>query len=192
MTRRVVIFDAVSALFYLALALFLLADMVSAQDVQFYRTETPRTVAVVSPTGAVLRQGDIEIIPAVYGIPCEPGEMILGLFHCPPIEKQGVMIHVRSDDWKAGLHTGYLVTLNYRTAAGEIKSVTCGGDNPCPTRTRIFGQDWDDGWRAVAFQVGRMAVGPLPGITIGSVVVTKIPPPAAIITIGKTEIGAPK
>lgn len=140
----------------------------------------------------VLRQGDIEILPTVYGIPCEPGEIIVGVFPCPPVEKQGVMIHVRSYDWRAGTHEGYLVTVTYRTTTGETKTATCGGDNPCPSRKRDFGQDWDDGWRAVAFQIGRIATGALSGITVESVTVTKIPPPAAVITIGKTEFGVPK
>lgn len=146
----------------------------------------------------VIRQGDIEIIPTVYGIPCEPGELQFGLFPCPPVEKQGVMIHVRADDWKVEREAsdpkafvGYLVTVAYRTATEELKTATCGGDNPCPQRTRNFGQDWDDGWRAVAFQIGRVAIGPLSGIRIESVSVTKIPPPTATITIGKTEIGPP-
>ena len=163
----------------------------------------------VGPCSAqVLRQSDIEILPTVYGLPCEPGELQFGIFPCPPIEKQGVMIHVRSDDWRAGTHEGYLVTVTYRTAkycevltsfppqekctGGETKTVTCGGDNPCPKRKRDFGQDWDDGWRAIAFQIGRVATGPLSGITVESIAVTKIPAPAAVIMIGKTEFGVPK
>lgn len=138
----------------------------------------------------VIRQADIEIIPSVYGIPCEPGELQFGIFPCPPVEKQGVLIHVRSDDWRAGTHEGYLVTVTYRTATGETRTVTCGGDNPCPKRTRNFGQDWDDGWRTIAFQIGRVATGTLSGITVESVAVSKVPKPT-IITVGSTKFGPP-
>lgn len=134
----------------------------------------------------VLRRGDVEIIPGPLGLPCEPGDMQFGFFPCPPVERQGVFIHVRADDWKAGAFDGYLVTVTYRTAAGELKTATCGGDNPCPKRTRDWGKEWDDGWRTVAFQIGRVATGPLAGITVESVAVAKVPAPA-VITIGRTE-----
>ena len=141
--------------------------------------------------GQILRQGDVEIIAAPLGIPCEPGDMQYGFFPCPPVDKQGVFLHVRADDWKDGAFDGYLVTVTYRTAAGELKTATCGGDNPCPKRERTWGKEWDDGWRAVAFPVGRVASGLLSGITVESVAVAKVPVPT-VITIGKTDIGAPK
>lgn len=144
-------------------------------------------LATLSPA-QILRQGDVEIIPTTYGIPCEPGDMQFGMFPCPPVERQGVMIHVRAP----GDFDSYFVTVTYRTSTGEIRTATCGGENPCPKRTRDWGKEWDDGWRTVAFQVGRVATGPLSGITVESVAVAKVPPPAAVITIGKTEIGAPK
>ena len=135
----------------------------------------------------VLRQGDIEIIAGPLGIPCEPGDMQFGLFPCPPVERQGVLIHVRAP----GDFDHYLVTVTYRTAAGELKTATCGGENPCPKRTRDWGKEWDDGWRTVAFQIGRVATGPLAGIIVESVAVAKVPAPA-VITIGKTTFGQPQ
>ena len=135
----------------------------------------------------VLRQGDVEIIAGPLGLPCEPGDMQFGFFPCPPVERQGVFIHVRAP----GDFDSHLVTVTYRTATGELKTATCGGENPCPKRTRDWGKEWDDGWRTVAFQIGRVATGPLSGITVESVAVAKVPAPA-VITIGKTEIGAPK
>lgn len=139
----------------------------------------------------VLRQGDVEIIAGPLGFPCEPGDLQFGFFPCPPVEKQGVFLHVRADDWKADGFDGYLVTVAYRTASGERKTATCGGDNPCPQRARNWGKEWDDGWRTVAFPIGRMATGPFSGITVESVAVAKVPKPV-VITVGKTEIGAPK
>lgn len=141
--------------------------------------------------GQILRQADVQIIAGTLGMPCEPGDMQFGFFPCPPIDKQGVFLHVRADDWKDGAFDGYLITLTYRTAAGELKTATCGGDNPCPKRERTWGKEWDDGWRAVAFPIGRVASGPLSGITVESVAVAKVPAPT-VITIGKTDIGAPK
>ena len=138
----------------------------------------------------VLRQGDIEIIAGPLGIPCEPGDMQFGFFPCPPVERQGVFIHVRSGDWKAGDFDGYLITVTYRTATGELKTATCGGENPCPKRTRDWGKEWDDGWRAVAFQIGRVASGSLSGITVESVAVSKVAKPV-VITVGETRFGAP-
>lgn len=148
-------------------------------------------VAVPSAVSAqIIRQADVQILPGTLGAPCEPGDMQFGLFPCPPVERQGVFIHVRADDWKAGAFDGYVVTVTYRTAAGELKTATCGGDNPCPKRTRDWGKEWDDGWRTVAFQIGRVASGSLTGITIESVSVSKVAAPI-VITIGKTIIGAP-
>lgn len=139
----------------------------------------------------VLRQADVQIIAGTLGVPCEPGDMQFGFFPCPPVDKQGVFLHVRADDWKDGAFDGYLVTLTYRTAAGELKTATCGGDNPCPKRERTWGKEWDDGWRAVAFPIGRVASGPLSGITVESVAVAKVPA-STVITIGKTTFGEPK
>lgn len=134
----------------------------------------------------VLRQGDAEAIVAPLGIPCEPGEQVFGLFPCPPVEQQGVLVHVRSDDWRTGSHESYSVTITYRTATGERKMATS-----VVKRERNFGKEWDDGWRAVGFNVGRMATGPLSGITVESVAVSKVAKPV-VITLGKTEIGPPK
>lgn len=139
----------------------------------------------------ILRQADVQIIAGTLGMPCEPGDMQFGFFPCPPVDKQGVFLHVRADDWKDGAFDGYLVTVTYRTAAGELKTATCGGDNPCPKRERTWGKEWDDGWRTVAFAVGRVASGMLSGITVESVAVAKVPVPT-VITLGKTDIGAPK
>lgn len=141
--------------------------------------------------GQILRQADVQIIAGPLGLPCEPGDMQFGFFPCPPIERQGVFIHVRADDWGWPGFESYLVAVTYRTATGERKTATCGGENPCPKRTRDWGKEWDDGWRTVAFQIGRVASGPLSGITVESVAVAKVPAPT-VITIGKTEIGAPK
>lgn len=134
----------------------------------------------------VLRQGDTEAIVAPLGIPCEPGDRMLGSFPCPPVEAQGVLVHVRSDDWAWGLFDSYAVTVNYRTAAGEKKSSTL-----TVKRERDFGKDWDAGWRSVGFNIGRVAVGLLSGITVESVAVAKAPAPV-VITVGRTDIGAPK
>lgn len=144
------------------------------------------TCTVVVANAQVLRQGDTEAIVAPMGIPCEPGNLILGMFPCPPVEAQGVLVSVRADDWAADSFDAYAVTVNYRTAAGEKKSATL-----TVKRERNFGKEWDDGWRAVGFNIGRVAVGPLSGITVESVAVAKVPAPV-VITVGKTEIGAPK
>lgn len=134
----------------------------------------------------VLRQGDTEAIVAPLGIPCEPGDMTFGFYPCPPVASQGVLVHVRADGWAADSFDAYAVTVNYRTAAGEKKSATL-----TVKRERDFGKDWDDGWRAVGFNIGRVAVGPLSGITVESVAVAKVPAPV-VITVGRTDIGAPK
>lgn len=136
--------------------------------------------------GQILRSGDTEAIVGTLGIPCEPGDTVLGLFFCPPVEAQGVLVHVRSDDWRTGEHDSYSVTITYRTASGERKTAS-----GTVKREREFGKEWDDGWRTVGFNVGRVATGPLSGITVESVAVAKVPKPA-VITVGKTEIGAPK
>lgn len=156
------------------------------EEVNLSRIALLLTFAALIPA-QVLRQGDVEIIAGPLGFPCEPGDMQFGFFPCPPIERQGVLIHVRAP----GDFDSYLVTVTYRTASGELKTATCGGDNPCPKRKRDFGLDWDDGWRTVAFQIGRIAVGPLSGITIESVAVTKVPLPVAVITIGPSRFGPP-
>lgn len=144
------------------------------------------TMLCMSLNGQVLRQGDTEAIVAPLGIPCEPGDMQFGFYPCPPIASQGVLVHVRADDWRAGSFDAYAVTINYRTVDGDKKSATL-----TVKRERDFGKEWDDGWRAVGFNIGRLAVGPLPGITVDSVAVAKVPAPTVII-IGKTEIGAPR
>lgn len=128
----------------------------------------------------VLRQGETEAIVAPLGIPCEPGDLVLGMFPCAPVEAQGVLIHVRSDDWRTGTHESYSVTITYRTSSGERRTATCGGDNPCPKRERTFGKEWDDGWRTVGFNIGRLATGPLSGITVESVAVAKVQAPVVI------------
>ncbi len=134
----------------------------------------------------VLRQGDTEAIVAPMGIPCEPGDLTFGFYPCPPIASQGVLVHVRADGWAADSFDSYSVTVNYRTTSGEKKSSTL-----TVKRERDFGKDWDDGWRAVGFNIGRVAVGSLSGITVESVAVAKVPVPV-VITVGKTDIGEPK
>lgn len=140
---------------------------------------------VTASYGQVLRQGDTEAIVAPLGIPCEPGDQIFGLFTCPPIEQQGVLVHVRSDDWRTGSHEEYAVTLTYRTAAGERRTATA-----TAKRERDFGKEWDDGWRAVGFNVGRMATGPLLGISVESVAISKVAKPV-VITVGASMFGEP-
>lgn len=161
------------------------------KEVKLARIALLLIVAAALCSAQVLRQADVQIIPGTLGIPCEPGDMQFGFFPCPPVDKQGVFLHVRADDWKDGVFDGYLVTLTYRTASGELRTATCGGDNPCPKRERTWGKEWDDGWRTVAFAVGRVASGPLSGITVESVAVAKVPAPT-VITIGKTTFGEPK
>lgn len=150
----------------------------------------------LSLSAQVLRQGDIEIIAGPLGMPCEPGDTQFGFWPCPPIDRQGLFIHVRAvgEDFAS-----YLVTVTYRTAAGELKTATCGGENQCPKRKREFGTESDDGWRSVAFQIGRVATGTLSGITVESIAVTKVPVPSAsfkivgaTITAGSTTFGPPK
>jgi len=136
--------------------------------------------------GEVLRQGDTEAIVAHLGFPCEPGQLIFGAFPCPPVEAQGVLVHVRSDDWRTGSFDSYSVTVNYRTVSGEKKSATL-----TVKRARDFGQSWDDGWRAVGFNIGRVATASLSGITIESIAVSKVPTPV-VITVGETRFGVPK
>lgn len=150
----------------------------------------------------VLRQGDTEAIVAPLGVPCEPGSLIFGLFPCPPVEAQGVLIHVRADDWRTGAWDSYSVTVRYRTAI-RCETLTsfppqekCYGDESKTAtatvkRKRDFGADWDDGWRAIGFNIGRVATGLLAGITVESVAVAKVPVPV-VITVGETRIGAPK
>ena len=136
-------------------------------------------------SGQVLRQADTEAIVAPLGIPCEPGDMQFGFYPCPPISSQGVLVHVRADDWRTGGFDSYAVTVTYRTTEGESKTAML-----TVKRERDFGKDWDDGWRAVGFNIGRVAVGPLPGITVESVAVAKVPVPV-VITVGKSHFGAP-
>ncbi len=152
----------------------------------FFTALVALTLLAVSLKGQVLRQGDTEATVAPLGIPCEPGDMTFGFYPCPPVSSQGVLVHVRADDWRGGGFDAYAVTINYRTADGEKKSATL-----TVKRERDFGKDWDDGWRAVGFNVGRLAVGPLSGISVESVAVAKVPSPV-VITVGKTEIGAPR
>lgn len=128
----------------------------------------------------ILRQGDTEAIVAPLGIPCEPGDLTFGLFPCPPVEAQGILVYVRADDWRTGAFDAYSVTVNYRTSGGEKKSATL-----TVKRERNFGKDWDDGWRAVGFNIGRLATGPLSGITVESVIVAKVSTPV-VITVGET------
>lgn len=134
----------------------------------------------------ILRQDDVQIIAGPLGPPCEPGELQFGFYPCPPVAAQGVLIHVRADDWRTAGFESYSVTLNYRTTLGESKSATL-----TVRRTRDFGQSWDDGWRAVGFNIGRVRTGALSGITVESVAIAKIPPPI-VITIGKSEFSPPK
>lgn len=143
------------------------------------------TILATVSRGEVLRQGDTEAIVAPLGIPCESGDLIFGLFSCPPVEQQGVLVHVRSDDWRTGSHEEYAVTIIYRTAAGERRTATA-----TAKRERSFGKEWDDGWRAVGFNVGRMATGPLSGITVESVAVSKVAKPV-VITVGASTFGEP-
>lgn len=145
----------------------------------------------------VIRQGDTEVLVTPLGIPCQPGDSILGIFPCPPVEAQGVLIHVRSDDWRTGTHDSYAVTVTYRTATGERKAVA-----GTVKRERDFGKDWDDGWRAIGLNIGRLQTATLSGITVESVLVAKMATTIVesvavarmpvVITAGRTEIGPPK
>lgn len=151
----------------------------------------------------VLRQDDTEAMVAVLGPPCEPGDMQFGFYPCPPVEAQGVLVHVRADDWRTGSFDSYAVTINYRTEEQCIQLPTnppesrCigGGEKKSATltvkRERDFGKEWDDGWRAVGFNIGRVAIGPLSGITVLSVAVAKVHAPV-VITVGETNFGVPK
>lgn len=134
----------------------------------------------------VLRQGDTEAMVALLGPPCEPGDLQFGFYPCPPVEAQGVLVHVRADDWRSGNFDAYAVTINYRSVEGEKKSATL-----TVKRERDFGKEWDDGWRAVGFNIGRVAIGPLSGITVLSVAVAKVPVPV-VITVGETNFGVPR
>lgn len=120
----------------------------------------------------IYRQGDTEIIVAPLGIPCEPGDMTFGFFPCPPVERQGLLVHVRAP----GEFDAYAVTVTYRTAAGETKTAT--GVVKRERNPALQGPD--DGWRSIGFQIGRVAVGPLSGIKVESVAVAKVPAPTVI------------
>lgn len=133
----------------------------------------------------VIKLDGIEVLVTTLGIPCEPGESLFPDVKCPPIESQGVLVQVRSDDWSTANFDTYSVTVKYLTPSKEGKTATL-----TVNRERDFGKSWDDGWRAVGFNIGRMAMGQLTGITIVSVAVAKVPKPV-VITIGPTRFGPP-
>ena len=77
------------------------------------------------------------------------------------------------------------MTVTYRTAGGEKKTTTA-----TVKRERDFAKETDDGWRSVGFNIGRVAVGAMSGITVESVAVAKVPAPV-VITVGRSHFGAP-
>ena len=98
---------------------------------------------------------------------------------------RGVFIHVRAP----GDFDHYLVTVTYRTAAGELKTATCGGENPCQSVPAIGernGMTAGAPWLSRLGEWRRTAC----GIIVESVAVAKVPAPA-VITIGKTNIRQP-
>lgn len=92
--------------------------------------------------------------------PCEPGTLMFGFSRCPPVEEQGVFVHVRA----SGEFTAYEVTVEYRTAAGESKKAV-----------ETVKRRNDDGFHTASFVIGRVKVGAMDGITIDGVAVKKLP-----------------
>lgn len=103
---------------------------------------------------------NIEVHTAPFVPPCEPGTLLFGFSVCPPVEEQGIFVHVRA----SGEFEAYEVTVDYRTASGEAK-----------TATETVKRRNDDGYHTAAFVIGRVKVGAMPGITIDGVAVKKLP-----------------
>lgn len=137
--------------------------------------------AQIPSIGEVFRHGDVTIV-YTPDVACEPGTRLLGLFTCPEKEEQGVLVHVRADDWSYGSWDSYNVTIQYRTESGVRKSIT-----HVAKREAAKQLTWDTGWRAVAFVTGRVAVGTLSGSVVESVTVAKALQPTTFEFTKKQE-----
>lgn len=111
---------------------------------------------------------NIEIHTAPFVPPCEPGTLLFGFSVCPPVEQQGVFVHVRS----SGEFSAYQVTVDYRTADGVSK-----------TAVETVKRRNDDGYHTAAFVIGRVKVGVMGGIAIDGVAVKKLPSAAVAIVV---------
>lgn len=89
--------------------------------------------------------------------PCEPGTLMFGFSRCPPVEEQGVFVHVKAT---GGEFSAYEVTVEYRTAAGESKRAV-----------ETVKRRNDDGYHTAVFVIGRVKAGDMPGIVIEGVAV---------------------
>ena len=101
---------------------------------------------------------------APLGIPCEAGQDLpIGSgfpIVCPPADEQGFMVFVKTTDEGTA---GYKVTLHYTTAEGETKQAE-----------QSVARNKKGAWTVVAFQVGRMKTGTLPGNTANGVDVEQL------------------
>lgn len=102
----------------------------------------------------------IEVHQVPFVPPCEPGTLLFGISKCPAIEEQGIFVHVKA----SGEFSAYQVTVDYRTASGEMKTAV----ETVPRRN-------DDGYHTAVFVIGRVKTGGMPGITIDGVAVKKLP-----------------
>lgn len=101
---------------------------------------------------------NIEVHVAPFVPPCEPGQWLFGITVCPPVEEQGIFVHVRA----SGEFEAYEVTVDYRTAGGESKQAV-----------ETVKRRNDDGYHTAVFVIGRVKTGSMTGITIDGVAVRK-------------------
>lgn len=113
------------------------------------------TLMVLSAFGQSIEVHQVPFVP-----PCEPGTLLFGISRCPPVEEQGIFVHVKA----SGEFEAYEVTVDYRTASGEMKTAV----EKVPRRN-------DDGYHTAVFLIGRVKTGGMPGITIDGVSVKKLP-----------------
>lgn len=151
--------------------------MKSIRDVLIVAAVIFLVFAVVGAQAQRGTVGDVEYLLTPLGFPCEPGDAVLGVYPCPPIEAQGVLLHVRSGDPN---FSAFEVTLEYDN--GKSSTATFG--------RRMEG----DQWTSQGFQIGRMKTANLPGVVVSKISIRKLAAlgPPTEITIGPSTFGPPK